>query len=61
MENEYSITSETATVGGKQMEIRNFIPRFADDKDKDNTKKRIQAELYNIFAKYMAKGHETLA
>lgn len=51
---DYTPSTHTALVGGKEFVVKNLIPVFTDDGKRNDTKQKIENALYGIFRKYIA-------
>lgn len=49
----YYVEIVTSTVDGKQYTIRNLIPVFESEVERERVKEQIASDLYKIFKKYI--------
>ncbi len=50
----YEPSTHMVVVGNKEFTVRNLIPVFADEGRRNDTRQKIENDLYGIFRKYIA-------
>ncbi len=48
----YYVEITTSTINGKPYSIKNLIPVFKSEEERERVKEQIASELYKIFKKY---------
>ena len=51
---DYESHTHIVAAGGKEFTVRSMVPVYADGKQRDEDKQKIETALYNIFRNYIA-------
>ncbi len=50
----YETSTHVVVAGNKEFTVRNLIPVFANEEKRNDTRQKIESDLYGIFRKYIA-------